>query len=142
MTIRVKNYKTMAASNIKTDPSGMTDADITEPFLQRLKVVIDNDDTLNVSNLAVRAGLSNSTIRLAFADPNRSLSLATARKICAALGTTLEEFMSDARSEEEREIVRLVMQLPVDLRQKLIGYGQGLLAASDQVPKEPDEEHE
>ena len=111
----------------------------TEPFLIRLQAAIDADPNLNVSNLATKAGLGNSTIRLMFRD-NKSPRVGTMRKICAALGTTLEEFMSNAQTEEEQEIVRLFAQLPEPLRQQLLGYGRGLAAASGQTPKEDDEE--
>ncbi|MCG7625563.1 hypothetical protein MHM97_19575 [Epibacterium sp. Ofav1-8] len=62
---------------------------------------------------------------------NKSPRVATMRKICAALGTTLEEFMSNAQTAEEREIVRLFAQLPDPLKQELLGYGRGLAAAAD-----------
>ncbi|MGV6840593.1 MAG: helix-turn-helix domain-containing protein [Planktomarina sp.] len=109
----------------------MSKTELTEPFLVKLKAAIDADPDWNVSNLAVKAGLSNSSIRQMF-DKNRSPRISTMRKICAAMGTTLEVFMSNAQTEEEKEIVRLVSQLPAHLRQRLLGYGQGLLADQDQ----------
>lgn len=118
----------------------MENKEITEPFLARLKAAIDADPDLNVSNLAVRAGLGNSTIRLMFRD-NKSPRVATMRKICAALGTTLEEFMSNAQTAEEQEIVRLFAQLPEPLKQQLLGYGRGLAAAADRSPPESSEEN-
>lgn len=121
--------------------SHMTKNEISEPFLVRLKAVIDADPDLNVSNLAVKAGLANSTIRTMFRD-NKSPRVATMRKICAALGTTLEEFMSNAQTEDEKEIVRLFAKLPEPLKQQLLGYGRGLAAASDQSQKEDGEESE
>lgn len=111
----------------------------TEPFLLRLQAAINADPKINVSNLAVKAGLSNSTIRSMFRD-NKSPRVATMRKICAALGTTLEEFMSDAQTAEEQEIVRLFAQLPEPLKLQLLGYGRGLAAAAGQVPPKEDEE--
>lgn len=117
----------------------MTDPQITEPFVLKLRAAIDADPELNVSNLAVKAGLSNSSIRLMFKQ-NRSPRVQTMRKICAALGTTLEEFMSEAETSEEKEIVRLVMQLPEHLRQQLLGYGQALLDADRQSRQAKDEE--
>ena len=110
---------------------GMSDKQITEPFLLRLKAAIEADPALNVSNLATKAGLGNSAIRLMLAR-NNSPRVDTMRKICAALGTTLEEFMSDAQTAEEREIVRLFAQLPDPLKQELLGYGRGLAAAAGQ----------
>ena len=104
----------------------MPQSDTLEPFLQRLQARIDADPKINVSNLAVKAGLGDSAIRLMIRD-NRSPRIETARKICDALGTTLEEFMSTAQTPEEQEIVRLVSQLPEPLRDRLLGYGYSLL---------------
>lgn len=114
----------------------MSEQKITEPFLLRLQEAIGADPELNVSNLSVKAGLSNSTIRHML-EKNRSPRVGTMRKICAAMGTTLEEFMSNAESKEEREIVRLVSQLPVALRRQLLGYGQALLEQLDLPPAKP-----
>ena len=119
----------------------MAKQELTGPFLIRLRAEIDADPALNVSNLAVKAGLGNSSIRLMLAQ-NRSPRVATMRKICAALGTTLEEFMSEARNPEEQEIVRLVSQLPEHLRQQLLGYGQALLDAERRAPQESPEDNE
>lgn len=117
----------------------MADPIITEPFLTRLQAAIDARPDLNVSNLATNAGLSNSAIRLMF-KKNTSPRVGTMRKICAALGTTLEEFMSNAQNEGEREIVRLFAQLPESLKQQLLGYGQGLAdAAGQSQPKDVEE---
>ena len=112
-----------------------------DPFLSRLQAAIDADPDLNVSNLATKAGLSNSTIRLMFRH-NKSPRVATMRKICAALGTTLEEFMSNAQTAEEQEIVRLFAQLPEPLKQQLLGYGRGLAAAAGPTQPESAEEKE
>lgn len=119
----------------------MTNSEITEPFLVRLKAVIEADPELNVSSLATKSGLGNSTIRLMFRD-NKSPRVATMRKICAALGTTLEAFMGEAKSPTEHEIARLVLQLPEHLREQLLAYGQGLAAAADQPQSEDAEEKE
>ena len=100
---------------------------VTEPFLIKLQSAIEADQELSVSSLAVKAGLSNSAIRQMLKD-NRSPRVSTMRKICAALGTTLEEFMSNAQTEEEQEIVRLISQLPSDLRHELLGFGKALAA--------------
>ncbi len=108
----------------------MADKRITEPFLVKLKAVIDADPNLTAAGLSVKAGLGNSAIRAWFAGTNQSPRIESARKVCEALGTTLEEFLSDAQTEEERQIVRLVSQLPEDLRRQLIGYGEALAATS------------
>jgi DNA-binding phage protein len=112
-----------------------------DPFLSRLQAAIDADPDLNVSNLATKAGLSNSTIRLMFRH-NKSPRVATMRKICAALGTTLEEFMSNAQTAEEQELGRLFAQLPEPLKQQLLGYGRGLAAAAGPPQPESAEEKE
>lgn len=106
---------------------------LTEPFLIKLQAVIDADENLTISGLAIKAGLDNSAIRQMFAH-DRSPRISTMRKICEALGTTLEEFMSNAQTPEEQQIVRLVSRLPAHLRQKLLSYGQGLLDAEDPTP--------
>ncbi len=111
----------------------MNEHELLEPFLIRLKERIENDDSITAASLSVKAGLSNAAIRHWINGDSRSPTLESARKVCAALGTTLEEFMSEARTAEENEIVRLTMQLPAPLRQKLLGYGQALLDAQDQV---------
>ena len=120
----------------------MTENEILEPFLVRLKQRIDNDPELTVSGLAVKAGLNNAAIRQWFSKGNRSPTIASARKVCAALGTTLEEFMSEARTPEEQEIVRLANQLPDHLLKELLGYGRGLAAAAGQSQKEDGEDDE
>ncbi|MCZ4268997.1 helix-turn-helix transcriptional regulator [Rhodobacteraceae bacterium G21628-S1] len=117
----------------------MEDEELTEPFLVRLKAVIDADPDLNVSKLATDAGLANSTIRKMFRD-NKNPRSSTMRKICAALGTTLEDFMGEARTPEQQEIVRLALQLPDHLLKELLGYGRGLAAAADLPQRESDEE--
>jgi len=118
----------------------MNDHEIIEPFLVRLKERIDNDGELTAAGLSVKAGLSNAAIRHWLNGDSKSPTLESARMVCRALGTTLEEFMSEARTEEEKEIVRLTMQLPAPLRQKLLGYGQALLDAQDQPQKSEDTE--
>ena len=117
----------------------MTKNPISDPFLARLKERIDSDPDLTVSGLAVKAGLDNSTIRNLFARGYKSTRVSTARKICAALGTTYEEFMSDDKKEDELEIVRLVSQLSEADRQLLLGFGKGLVAAKDPAQPESDE---
>lgn len=99
-------------------------------FVDRLRQRIEEDDDLTPAGLAKRAGLSNATIRQLLSGKNETPTLRTAQKICAALGTTVEVFMSEARTEEEREIVRLVHQLPTPLLRQLLGYGQALLEKS------------
>ncbi|WP_417794613.1 helix-turn-helix domain-containing protein [Terasakiella pusilla] len=114
----------------------MKEHQIIEPFLLRLKERIDSDPDITAASLSVKAGLSNAAIRHWLNGDSKSPTIESARKVCAALGTTLEEFMSEAQTEEEKEIVRLVLRLPSNLRQQLLAYGEGLAAASHQVQKE------
>lgn len=116
----------------------MSKAPTTDPFLIRLRRVIDADPELTEAGLAVKAGLDNSAIRRLFSKPDSSPRISTARKICAALGTTLEEFMSEAQTPEEKEIVRLTLALPDHLRRQLLSYAKGLVDASDTPPKSDD----
>ncbi len=118
----------------------MTEADITEPFLIRLRDRIDRDPDITAAGLSVKAGLSNAAIRHWFNRDNKGPTISSARKVCHALGTTLEEFMSNAQTSEEREIVALTIQLPVHLRQKLLGYGQALLEQEDPSKPQAGEE--
>ena len=111
------------------------DTNPTDPFVEKLRAVIDDDPDLTVSGLSIKAGLTNSAIRAMFSGKNKSPRLETARMICAALGTTYEVFMSEAQTSEEKEIVRLVSQLSEADRQLLLGFGKGLVAAKD--PDQP-----
>lgn len=114
----------------------MTEA-ITEPFLLRLQAAIDADPAVNPSNLATRAGLSNSAIRLMFRH-NKQPRVSTMRRICTALGTTLEDFMGGSFEggdlpvdQQTRRIRDLLSQLsPAELR-LLTSYAEGLRDARD-----------
>lgn len=116
----------------------MSNTGITDPFLKRLRQRIDDDPNLTEAGLAKKAGLSDSAIRQYFSKPNRTPRVENARKICAALGTTLEEFMSEAQTPDEKEIVRLTLALPDHLRRQLLSYAKGLVDASGTPPKSDD----
>lgn len=106
--------------------------DIKEPFLRKLREVIDNDPNLSEAGLATKAGLDNSSIRAMFKNADkRSPRIETARRICAALGTTLEEFLSNAETSEEKEMMRLLMRLDEASRRELLGYGKALAVRQD-----------
>ena len=94
-----------------------------DPFIEKLRKLIETDPDLTAAGLSVKAGLTNSAIRAMFSGKNKSPRLDTARKICTALGTTYEDFMSEARTSEEQEIVRIVSQLSEADRQLLLGFG-------------------
>ena len=113
-----------------------------DPFVEKLRRLIDADPDITAAGLSLKAGLTNSAIRAMFSGKNKSPRLETARKICEALGTTYEEFMSDAQFSEEQEIVRLVSQLSEADRQLLLGFGQGLVAKQGQALPESDEENQ
>ncbi len=107
-------------------------------FAQRLQRVIDNDPDLTVAGLAVKAGLDNSALRSLLSGRAKNPRLDTAMKVCAALGTTLEDFMSGAYGQDpkdadpEAERIRaLLSQLSPDERRRLLSYGEGLRDARD-----------
>lgn len=99
-------------------------------FAQRLQAVIDADPELTAAGLATRAGLNNSAIRYILNGRVNNPRIDTAEKICAALGTTYEDFMRDEYTSEEQEILSLLSELPDDLRRQLLGYGQALRDAA------------
>lgn len=119
----------------------------TDPFLLRLKQVIDSNPQINVSNLATKAGLSDSAIRQMFSR-NTAPRLPTMRAICTALGTTLEEFMQRdydyadrPRTHEEKRIRQLVSQLTKDDQLLLLSYGLGLRdARGNDSPESPQDD--
>lgn len=110
-------------------------------FVQRLEDYLAAHPEETPAGLAVRAGLDNSAIRSLLAGRARGPRLETAMKICAAIGTTLEEFMGQPRSPEERDILRLLSQLPVSQRQRLLGYAEALLDESGQDNRAEDAEN-
>lgn len=65
-------------------------------FAERLRQVIDADPELTEAGLAVKAGLDNSAIRSLMSGRVKNPRFDTAIKICRALGTTVEDFMSGA----------------------------------------------
>lgn len=111
-------------------------------FAEKLKAVIDADPNLTPAGLAKMAGLDNSAVRSILSGRAKNPRLDTAMKICAALGTTLEEFMGSPQTPEERDIARLISQLTVEERRQLIGYGQALLDAKGQTRRESTEDNE
>ncbi|MBF9042981.1 helix-turn-helix domain-containing protein [Rhodobacterales bacterium HKCCE4037] len=118
-------------------------------FAKRLQRVIDNDPKLTVAGLSVKAGLDNSALRSLLSGRVKNPRLDTAMKVCAALGTTLEDFMSgayeqagDDRSSEDQRIRDLLSQLSVDERQLLLSYGEGLRDAPAKGNREPPEDAE
>lgn len=115
-------------------------------FAQRLKAVIDSDPDLTEAGLATKAGLSNSVIRKLLKGNTQNPRVDTAIKICEALGTTLEDFMSGAFEAgqvptdiEAQHIRSLLSQLSPRERRLLITYGEGLRDAHYADIEEPPE---
>lgn len=89
---------------------------------------------LTAASLSVKAGLSNSAIRGWLSGKSKSPTISSARDVCKAMGTTLEEFLGVPQTSEEKAIAGLVSELPVHLLHLMIGYGQGLSDGRDQAP--------
>jgi len=115
-------------------------------FAQRLKIVLERDPSLTEAGLATNAGLSNSVVRKILKGTTQNPRVDTAVKICAALGTSLEDFMSDAfesdlvaPDSEAQRIRVLLSQLSPRERHLLLTYGEGLRdAANSDEPKQPE----
>lgn len=107
-------------------------------FAEKLRQRIDSDPELTEAGLAVKAGLSNAAIRRLMTGATQNPRVDTAMKICQALGTTLEEFMGQPQTEEERRIAHLMSRLSVDERRQLLGYGEGLISLQDQSRQQPN----
>lgn len=113
-------------------------------FAERLKAVIEQDSSLTEAGLATKAGLSNSVIRKLLKGNTQNPRVDTAVKICAALGTTLEDFMSGAfqnsavpADEEAQRIRTLLSQLTPEERIRLVTYGEGMRDARQMAPQAP-----
>lgn len=113
-------------------------------FAQRLQAVIDADTDLTPAGLAKKAGLDNSAIRSLLSGKAKNPRIDTAIKICAALGTTLEDFMSGAfqnsavpADEEAQRIRTLLSQLTPEERVRLVTYGEGMRDARQMAPQAP-----
>jgi transcriptional regulator with XRE-family HTH domain len=99
-----------------------------DKFVARLKAKIEADERLTPSGLARKAGIDNSTIRKLISGDNVSPRIATAEKICAAMGTTLRDFMADPPDPLRQEIVDLYNQLEPSERRLLVAAARGMLA--------------
>lgn len=98
-------------------------------FVRRLRLRIAADPELTPAGLAVAAGLNNSAIRSLFSGKSKHPRADTMEKICAALGTTVDQFMAPDQTPEEQEILRLTRLLPDHLRRQLLGYAEALSGA-------------
>lgn len=79
-------------------------------FYEILADRIANDPDLTDAGLANAAGLDNSTIRQMIRH-KRSPRINTAIKICKALGTTVEDFLSESHDPVRAELRLLLSQL-------------------------------
>lgn len=91
---------------------------------------------LSVADLSKRSGVSAQQLYKIKQGKSASTNVEDAQRISDAFGKTLDEFMGSPAGEYPHEIAYLYSQLPADLRRKLVGYGEGLLAAQDQPPEE------
>lgn len=117
---------------------------IDRTFSQRLQAVIDADPQLTPAGLAVKAGLDNSAIRSLLSGKAKNPRVDTAIKICSALGTTLEDFMSGAFQSpaapvdvEAQRIRALMSQLTPEERIRLVTYGEGMRDARQMAQQAP-----
>lgn len=119
------------------------------PFAQRLQRVIDNDPDLTPAGLAVKAGLDNSAVRSLLSGRVKNPRLDTSIRICAALGTTLEDFMSGdyeagqlPTDPENQRIRALLSELSPHERHLLLSYAEGLRDAKSQDSTQPPQDDE
>ncbi|TDE34149.1 helix-turn-helix domain-containing protein [Antarcticimicrobium sediminis] len=118
-------------------------------FAQRLKAILDSRPEITESGLATKAGLSDSVVRKILKGTTKNPRVDTAIKVCAALGTTLEDFMSGAfeagpipADTEAQRIRSLLSQLSPRERRLLLTYGEGLRDAQNAGIEEPPEGEE
>lgn len=115
---------------------------IDRTFAERLRRAIDSDPKLTEAGLATKAGLDNSALRSLLSGRVKNPRLDTAMKVCEALNTTLEDFMSGAfeagrlpADAEDQRIRHLVSQLTIEERVRLVTYGEGLRDAREMAQK-------
>lgn len=109
-----------------------------DPFIERLRVRIEADPDLNQRNVALKAGLDESLVRKLLAGKIASPRLYTIERICrGAFGQSVEEFMADPKTQDEREILRLIGRLSVPERLQLLGFAKGLVASSRRAQVQP-----
>ena len=103
-----------------------------DSFVRRLQRRIDDDPELTPAGLAVLSGIDNSAIRKMLSGAILSPRIATAEKICAALGTTFDAFMSDSQDPVLDEILSLYRQLRPKERRLLAVVARGLVSHLDE----------
>lgn len=112
----------------------------TDEFVRRLKQRIEADKSLTPAGLAKRAGLDNSAIRSLLAGRAKSPKFSTVMRVVEALDTTLEEFMGDAKTEAEQDILRLIGRMHERERLQLLGFAKALASEQSMAPPAGDEE--
>jgi transcriptional regulator with XRE-family HTH domain len=100
-------------------------------FREALVAALDEHGT-SVRELAKGAGVSVDQLYKVKQGKSSSTNVDDAAKIARYFGQTLDQFMGSPDGEYPHEIALLYSRLPDDLRRKLLGYGEGLLDASDQ----------
>ena len=103
-------------------------------FVRRLRNTLVHTPGLTLAGLAKSAGLDRSEIDELLRGGASKPTFEVAELMCKALGTTVEEFMSDRTDPEAQRILRLLSQLTVAERRQLLGYGEALLDAQDRLP--------
>lgn len=97
--------------------------DFVDILIQRIAA----DPKLTEAGLAKSAGLDNSTIRQMIKN-RRNPRIDTAIKICAALGETVESFMSQASDPVRSELLLHLQDLTPQERDLLLAAARGLAA--------------
>jgi transcriptional regulator with XRE-family HTH domain len=86
---------------------------------------------VSVRELAKGAGVSADQLYKVKQGKSSSTNVDDAAKIAHYFGKTLDEFMGSPADQFPHQIATLYNRLPDHLRRKLLGYGEGLLDASD-----------
>lgn len=108
-------------------------------FRQRIRERIERDPNLNMTNLAVKAGLHNTAVRNMLNGRVKHPQINTVIAILRALDTTLEDLMNESDGQEDRDTLRLLSRLSVDERAQLLGLARGIAEARDRAPKQAPE---
>ncbi|MEW9920022.1 helix-turn-helix domain-containing protein [Marimonas sp. MJW-29] len=97
-------------------------------FVKKLRQRIEGDPNLTPAGLAQLAGIDGSTIRKMLSIKGASPRIVTAEKICAALGTNFNDFMSDGPDPHHKEILQLYDQLTEEERRLILAAARGMLS--------------
>ena len=132
-TSSIGNYR-LCENTFPYDISDMRTDDIDALIKANIESLLVERD-LKPTRLSLDAQLSRTTIGDILAGRTRSPSYSTLCKIAGAAGVNVLRITVgpswEDRTREEQQILDLSARLPEDLRRKLLGYGQGLLDASE-----------